>query len=201
MCCMKFDISEMKLPFWFRSEPPMPDDELQKFCAANDFVRVEREASGDILVMSPANSRTILIRTRVRKLLYKWATENAVGVSFKSTCGFKLADGSMRTPDAAWVARSRWNSLKDEERSSFPSICPDFVIEIRSPSDKIDALQAKMQLWIENGASEAWLIDPESKEVSVYRERDSPEIHYDTSSVQAHGVTAGFELVMVNVWV
>lgn len=197
---MNLDLASMAFPLRFRPGQPVSDEELLRFCAANDALRVEREANGEILVMSPANSRTSQINARICRFLTQWADDNNVGISFDSSGGFRLPDGSIRSPDASWVSRSRWSSLSDAQQASFPPICPDFVIELRSPSDKLAAAQAKMKMWIENGALEAWLIDPERTEISVYRSDDSLEQYFDPSSVQGHGVIAGFELVMANVW-
>lgn len=197
---MSFDIAQIALPVRFRLEQPMSDEELLQFCAANDALRVEREPDGEIVVMSPANSRTSRINARICRFLTAWADDNHVGVSFDSSGGFRLPDGSVRSPDAAWVSRSRWNSLTDAQQGSFPPICPDFVIELRSPSDPLAAAQAKMEMWIASGASEAWLIDPERTEVSVYKQDGSIDQHHDPSSVQAYGAMSGFELVMANVW-
>ena len=110
----------------------------------------------------------------------------------------------MRAADAAWVNLRRWKALTDKQRKSFAPICPDFVIEIRSESDKLSGLESKMQQWIANGAEVAWLIDPISRAVSIYRPGDEhaqqPELLADPTSVQGTGPIAGFELVMQRIW-
>ena len=178
----------------------MSDDELLRFCAINDATNVEREPNGDILVMSPANSRTSKMNMRIGRLLDEWAESDGRGVAFDSSGGFTLPDGSMRNPDAAWILRKRWDLLTPAQQSSFAPVCPDFVVELRSPSDKLVEIQSKMQMWIANGADVAWLIDPERKAVAIYRPGDSPEVLHDPSSVQGSGSVAGFELVMARVW-
>ncbi|WP_184214328.1 Uma2 family endonuclease [Granulicella aggregans] len=179
----------------------MTDEEFLRFCAANNFLRVEREVNGEILVMTPANSRTSRINIQISRFLAEWAEEDGRGVAFDSSGGFTLPDGSMRSPDTAWILRSRWNALSDTQQSSFAPICPDFVIELRSPSDKLLAVRAKMEMWIANGAQVAWLIDPERTEISVYRpEEESPDFFFDPSSIQGTGVIAGFELIMARIW-
>jgi Uma2 family endonuclease len=178
----------------------MTDDELLRFCAANDGLRVERAANGEILVMTPAGSKTGKKNADVIIDLGMWNRENDRGVVFESNTGFTLPDGSMLSPDAAWVDRRRWEALSDRDQERFAPICPDFVIELRSPSDNLSELQAKMLQWIANGAQLAWLIDPIEQEVSIYRPGESPEVHHHPTSVQGSGVMAGFELVMARIW-
>ena len=124
----------------------------------------------------------------------------AEGITFDSNTGFTLPDGSMRSPDAAWVEACRWDALSEADQARFSPICPDFVIELRSPSDNIVDLEAKMEQWMANGAQLAWLIDPERKLVAVYRPGDQPEVLHHPTSVQGTGVIAGFELVMARIW-
>jgi len=197
---MSLELTAAQLPFRFRPEQPMSDQDLLSFCARNDFMRVEREANGEILVMTPANSKTSKMNIRIGRLLDEWAEADGRGFAFDSSGGFTLPDTSMRNPDAAWIERSRWESLSNEEQSSFAPICPDFVIELRSPSDRLVMVEAKMEMWLANGAQVAWLIDPARKIVTIYRPGDSPEVLNEPSSVQGSGPLAGFELVMARVW-
>ena len=114
--------------------------------------------------------------------------------------GYTLPDGSVRSPDAAWVSLTKVKSLSEEEKSRFPRLCPDFVIELRSPSDKLAHLQTKMTQWIANGVEVGWLIDPKEKAVTIYRPGDQPEHFVHPTSVQGTGPIAGFELVMSRIW-
>jgi Uma2 family endonuclease len=178
----------------------MTDDELLRFCAANDGLRVERDANGEILVMTPAGSKTGKKNTDVIIDLGIWNRENDRGIAFESNTGFTLPDGSMLSPDAAWVERRRWEALSDRDQERFAPLCPDFVIELRSPSDNLPELKEKMERWIANGAQLAWLIDPIEQQVSIYRPGQSPEVHHHPTSVQGTGVMAGFELLMARIW-
>jgi Uma2 family endonuclease len=197
---MNFALAEMPLPLRFRPETPMSDDELIRFCAANDFLRVERDANGEILVMTPAGNNTGRKNAYLIQVLGTWADADGRGYAFDSNTGFTLPDGSMRSPDAAWVLASRWDALSASDKDRFSPICPDFIIELRSPSDSLAELEAKMEQWIANGAKLAWLIDPERQVVAVYRPNDQPEVHHHPTSVQGKGVVAGFELVMTRIW-
>ncbi len=149
---MNFALAEMPLPLRFRPATPMSDEELMRFCAANDAVRVERDANGEILVMTPAGSMTSSMNSRITRLLDEWAEEDGRGIAFDSNGGFTLPDGAMRAADAAWVERRKWDALKAEEQARFAPLCPDFVIELRSPGDSLPELRTKMQQWIANGA-------------------------------------------------
>lgn len=197
---MNFALQEMPLPLRFRSETPMSDEELMRFSAANESVRVERDANGEILVMTPAGSKTSKMNSRITRFLDAWAEEDGRGVAFDSNGGFTLPDGSMRAPDAAWVELKKWESLSAEDQARYAPICPDFVIELRSQSDSLPELEAKMKQWIANGTKVAWLIDPEQRTVSIYRPDDQPEVLVHPSSVQGDGIVAGFELVMARIW-
>ena|SRR5579862_7338453 len=197
---MNFALAEMPLPLRFRPQTPMSDEELMRFCAANDFLRVERDANGEILVMTPAGSRTSRMNIRIGRLLDEWAEEDGRGVAFDSNGGFTLPDGSMRAADAAWARLTSWNALSARDQARFAPLCPDFVIELRSPSDSLSELKEKMEMWIANGAQLAWLIDPIERTVSVYRPGESPEVNQNPTSVRGSGVMAGFELVMARIW-
>jgi Uma2 family endonuclease len=187
-------------PFRFRPESPMSDEDLMRFCAANGIARVEREVNGEILVMSPAGNRTGRRNAAIVSALDTWAQQDERGYVFDSSTGFTLADGSMRSPDAAWIEAARWNALSKAEQNRFSPICPDFLIELRSQTDDRAQLEAKMAKWISNGAKLAWLIDPERQLVAVYRPGGLPELHHHPTSVQGNGVIAGFELAMARIW-
>jgi Uma2 family endonuclease len=197
---MNFALAEMPLPLRFRPETPMSDEELMRFCAANDFLRVERDANGEILVMTPAGSKTSIMNSRITRLLDEWAEADGRGIAFDSNGGFTLPDGSVRAADAAWVHKSRWEALSEADQARFAPICPDFIIELRSPNDSLAELKQKMEQWIANGVQLGWLIDPENKTVSIYRPGEQPEILTHPTSVQGHGPIAGFELVMQRIW-
>ncbi len=197
---MNFALAEMPLPLRFRPETPMSDEELMRFSAANDSVRVERDANGEILVMTPAGSKTSKMNSRVTRFLDAWAEEDGRGVAFDSNGGFTMPDGSMRAADAAWVELKKWESLSAEDQARYAPICPDFVIELRSQSDSLPELEAKMWQWIANGTKVAWLIDPEQRTVSIYRPDEQTEVLHHPTSVQGNGIVAGFELVMARIW-
>jgi Uma2 family endonuclease len=197
---MNFALSQVELPMRVRFERPMSDKELLRFCAANELLRIERDSNGELIVMSPNNSEGSSFEVEVLLELGNWARADGRGKVFGSSAGFTLPDTSMRAPDASWISLKRWNALTGPQRRSFAPICPEFVIEIRSKSDRLKPLRARMQMWLDNGAQLAWLIDPERKIIEVYRPGEQPEIHDNPSSVQGSGPVRGFELVMANLW-
>ena len=187
-------------PFRFRPETPMSDEDLMRFCAANDIARVEREVDGEILVMSPAGNRTGRRNAAIISALDTWAQKDRRGYVFDSSTGFTLPDGSMRSPDAAWVEATRWNALTKAQQNRFSPICPDFLIELRSQTDDLAQLEAKMVRWLSNGAKLAWLIDPERQVVAVYRPDDQPKLLNQPAILEGSGVVAGFKLAMARIW-
>ncbi len=133
----------------------MTDDELLRFCAANDTLRIEREPNGELIVMTPTGSEGSGMNAEITADLTIWARQDGRGKVFDSNGGFTLPDGSMRAADAAWLLLSRWNKLTLADQKRFAPICPDFVIELRSESDSLKDLQAKMDQWIANSAQAA----------------------------------------------
>jgi len=163
-------------------------------------MRFERDANGEIIVMSPTGTGGGRIETRVNLELGNWARADGRGETCGPTTGFKLPDSSVRAADAAWMSFPRWNALDAEELKHFARACPEFVIEVRSETDRLAELQEKMRMWIANGAELAWLVDPSRKVVEVYRLGEEAEVLAEPSSVQGSGPVVGFELVMARVW-
>jgi Uma2 family endonuclease len=197
---MNLALSQSELPVCLRFERPMTDEEFLRFCAANEPMRVEREANGEIVVMSPAGFGTGRINSRITRCLDEWAEADGRGAVTDSNAGYALPDGSVRAPDAAWISMRRLESLSEEQKTGFPPVCPEFVIELRSPSDKLPDLQEKMKQWIANGVEVGWLIDPKEKSVTIYRPGEQPEVLAQPTSVQGTGPIAGFELVLARIW-
>jgi Uma2 family endonuclease len=197
---MNISIAELPLPARVRPLTPMTDEELFRFCASNEMLRVERDANGELILMSPPGLEGSGSNAGITAALFVWAEQDGRGKVFDATGGFTLPDGSMRIPDGAWVSWPRWNALPRAERKRFGHVVPEFVIELRSETDSLRELKAKMRMWIANGVELAWLVDPKRKVVEIYRPGEQPEIHQDPTSVQGDGPVAGFELVMARVW-
>jgi Uma2 family endonuclease len=191
---------QIELPVRIRPERPMTDEALMRFCAVNDLLRVERDANGELIVMSPTGGGTSKTNSELNFQLVLYARETGSGAIFDSNGGFTLPDGSMRSPDASLVSWPRWNALSKRDQERFAPICPEFVIELRSPSDSLTELQAKMRIWIANGAQLAWLIDPSRQTVEIYRPGREPEILEGGSCIEGEGPVAGFVLDLARIW-
>lgn len=197
---MQFAVSHLALPVRIRPERPMTDDELLRFSAANELLRIERDANGELIVMSPSGSGKGRTNSELNFQLAAWARQTNSGPTFDSNAGFTLPDGSVRSPDASWLAWDRWNALTPEQRKGFAPICPEFVIELRSPSDSLSELQTKMEMWTGNGSELAWLVDPERRAVEIYRPGQQPEVQEGHSAVYGEGPVAGFVLELGRIW-
>jgi Uma2 family endonuclease len=197
---MNVALSDAVLPARLRFDRPLTDDELFDFCVENETLRVERDSNGELILMSPTGLEGSSLNLKVSAYLALWVDQMGGGIAFDSNGGFTLPDGSMRSPDAAWMSQARWDALSRREQKRFGHVSPEFVVEIRSESDGLAELQDKMKMWIANGVELAWLIDPRRRVVEVYRAGEEPEVHEDPTSVQGDGPVRGFKLVMGRVW-
>ena len=197
---MNLALEGVELPIRLRLERPLTDLELMRFCTVNEMVRVERDANGELILMSPTGLEGSSWNAELNSELVVWARQDGRGKVFDSNGGFTLPDGSMRAPDAAWVSWRRWNAVSRDEQKRFGRVSPEFVIEMRSENDRLPMLQEKMRLWIANGVELAWLIDPQRKVVEVYRPGEEPEVHEQPTSVEGSGPVAGFSLVLERIW-
>ena len=154
-------------------------------CLVNRDLRIERTASGEVIIMSPAFSDTGNRNFKIAVQLGNWAEEDGTGETFDSSAGFTLPNGATRSPDVSWIKLERWNALTEEQKASFAPICPDFVIELRSSSDTLKGLQKKMQEYIDNGVSLGLLIDRKNRKVYIYRPDCEPEILDNPETVSA----------------
>lgn len=196
-------VQNSQLSFLVLHWPPslhLVDEQFFDFCQANKELRIERTAQGDYEIMAPTGGETGWRNSRLTTLLSIWAEQESSGVVFDSSTGFILPNGAIRSPDVSWLKKSRLAVLTPEQKQRFLPLCPDFVIELCSPSDSVKALQEKMQEYIENGVGLGWLIDPEARRVYVFRpdqeifSLDNPEILSEDDALK------GFKLDMKKVW-
>jgi len=176
--------------------PKMSDDEFDAFCLANPNLRIEQDPHGNITVLMPNSYDSGNHECEALLDLGMWNRRTKLGKVFSPSTLFKLPDGSKRMPDAAWVSLEKHHQLSAEERQSFAHIVPDFVIEVRSPSDSPSALRTKMRsVWIANGVRLAWLLDPVEQQAWVFR-ADGSETHLPdfTQTLSGEEVLPGFEL-------
>lgn len=172
----------------------LTDEQFFMLCQINRDLRLERTANGELIIMAPVGGEGGHRNIKLSFQLEAWSSQNNLGFAFDSSTGFKLPNGADRSPDAAWVRRDRWDALTPEQKRRFPPLCPDFVIELRSESDSLQTLQAKMQEYIDNGAQLGWLIDPKTQQVEIYRPGPSIEVLQSPETVLGEEILPGFVL-------
>ena len=180
----------------------LTDEQLLEFCAVNDVLRIERNASGELEILPPANITSDNQNMRIAVDLSLWARADGSGEVFGPTAGFTLPNGAIRSPDAAWILKRRLAELPDAEKRRFAGISPDFVIELRSPSDRLPGLHAKMDEYMENGVRLGWLIDPldPRRRVYVYRPGAPVEILEGPATLSGEPELPGFILDLQAIW-
>jgi len=176
------------------------EDQFYEFCRINRELRIERNAEGAVAVMGPAGWETAERNARITFRLTDWAIGNGTGRAADSSAGYLLPNGAMRSPDASWVSNERLASVTPEQRSKFLPLCPDFVIELRSPTDRLARLQDKMAEYMANGTKLGWLIDPLNRRVFVYRPGMGVETLEAPEHVSGHPALEGFRLELGIVW-
>ena len=168
--------------------------QFEQLAIANRDVRLERTATGEIIIMPPTGGNTGKRNLDIEGQLWLWNRQTQLSIAFNSSTGFCLPNGAYRSPDAAWVSQARWDALTPEQQETFPPLSPDFVIELRSKTDNMEALREKMQEYLNNGTSLGWLIDPKNKKVEIYRRDRAVEVLDNPVSLSGEDVLAGFSL-------
>jgi Uma2 family endonuclease len=175
-------------------------EEYRAFCEANPDLRIERSSEGHLIVMGPAHTRSGDQNAELTTQLRVWSKKDGTGVSLDSSTGFDLPNGSNRSPDASWVLKSRIQALRPEQRVEYMEICPDFVVELRSSSDRLVELRAKMQEYLACGAKLGWLIDPSQRRVWIYRPGVNVEALDEPSTLSGEPLLPGFVLDLIPIW-
>jgi Uma2 family endonuclease len=189
---MKFIVD--KAEWHFPDRWSMTDDEFFEFASQMNENRIERDKHGNILIMPQVGGNTGEFEVNAAFYIKLWAMKNG-GRVFGSNTAFSLPNGAVRSPDAAWIADERYNRVPKELQKKFPPICPDFVIEVRSPSDNLRPIQEKMEEYVENGALLGFLIDPLQQKAWIYRQNEIPQLVEGFSgSLSGEYVMPGFEL-------
>jgi len=178
----------------------MTDDRFIQFCQVNPDWRLERTAEGDIVIMPPAFPETGYRNLDLGAQLFQWTRRDRTGRAFDSSTGFKLPDGAILSPDASWISKARFARLSKPKRQKFWQICPDFVVELRSSTERLSVLQDKMKEYMANGAHLGWLIDPLTREVHVYRPRGEVRRLKNPRTVSGDPVLRGFILDLTEIW-
>lgn len=178
----------------------LSESEFFDFCQLNRELRIERSHDGELIIMPPASSDSGRRNLSLAAQLWIWSQRDGTGESFDSSAGFRLPNGATRSPDAAWIKRERWDALTADEQEEFAPLAPDFVAELRSKTDSLRGLRAKMREYIENGVRLAWLIDPTRQRVEVFRPGRQPEPIDHPTQLIADPELPGFVLDLRQVW-
>jgi Uma2 family endonuclease len=192
---MSFAIDDAYLPATLNCHP-MTDEEFMEFCQEHPDLNFEMTAEGELIVMAPTHSLTGARNSRICRYLDIWTEQDGRGSCFDSSSGYVLPNGARRSPDASWVLNSRIKPGED----GFLHLCPDFVIELKSSSDRLGKLKEKMREYMANGAQLGWLINPDNRSVIIYRPGVEPEIRRDIDSVAGEGPVATFMLDLPFIW-
>jgi len=196
---MQLTVNQLGSPLRIIPPEPLSVEQFWQISSENPDLRMEREANGDLIVMTPTTRRTGFRNSLITIAVGIWAKQDGRGYAFDSNTGYLLPDGSILSPDASWVSRDRWTPTSDDEYTTV--LAPDFVIELRSKSDRLRPLQQKMKTWIDNGVQLAWLVDPEHKTVEVYRRgTDRVDILEGVTAVYGEAPVGGFILELVEIW-
>ena len=178
----------------------LSEEQLFDLCQANGELRIERDEYGELIIMPPTGGETCDRESEIITQLRTWAKRDRTGKAFGSSTGFTLSNGAMRSPDAAWLPLSKWNALTAKQRKKFLPLCPDFVVELRFPTDSLAALKKKMREYLDNGAEMGLLVDPEQRRVHVYRRGRKVQILEDPKTVACDPLLPGFALDVREIW-
>ena len=172
----------------------LSDEQFYQLCLDNQNWQLERTVKGELVIMSPVGGISGNREADLITDLNLWNRQTQLGRVFSSSTIFRLPEGGDRSPDAAWVANERWESLTPEAQEKFPPICPDFVIELRSRTDSLSQLQEKMQEYLNSGLRLGWLINPQAQQVEIYRPNQTVEIVQLPVSLSGEDTLPGFVL-------
>lgn len=176
------------------------DDQFFALCLQNRDLRIEQTAEGDLIIMPPTGFGTGRRNNEIARQLGNWAVQDGRGIAVDSSTGFTLPSGAKKSPDASWVLRSRLAPLTPEQKEKLLPLCPDFVVELRSPSDSLEDTQEKMQEYLDNGARLGWLLDAPQKRVFVYRPGKDVETLDAPATISADPELPGFTLELALIW-
>ena len=175
-------------------------EQFKELCIKYDELRLELTSTGELIVMPGTGSKTGDRNAELTSQLRVWTKKDRTGISFDSSTMFALPNGAIRSPDGAWARREKWDSLSERQQESFAPICPDFVVELRSPGDRLSRVRAKVVEYMENGALQGWLIDPFEFRVHVYRPDHEVVILESPETVSGDPLLPGFTLSLMELW-
>jgi len=178
----------------------LSDEQFYQLCQDHRDLKFERTALGELVIVTPVGGEGGSWEADLIGDLVYWNRQTQLGKVFSSSTCFKLPNGALRSPDAAWVILERWNQLTPEQQKRFPPICPDFVIELRSESDALEPLQQKMQEYISSGVQLGWLINPQKRQVEIYRVNQDRQILENPKQLSGENVLPDFVFNLSTLW-
>jgi Uma2 family endonuclease len=178
----------------------LTDEQFYQLCQDNETLRFERNSKGELIIMPPTGGETSNRNAGLTAQIWVWNEQTQLGKVFDSSGGFKLPNGADRSPDASWVKLERWNALTPEQKTKFAPLCPDFVVELLSPSDSLKDTQEKMKEYRDNGARLGWLINRKSRQVEIYRQEQDVEVVENPVALSSEDVLPGFLLYLASIW-
>ncbi|MEG3858329.1 Uma2 family endonuclease [Microcoleus sp. herbarium12] len=184
----------------FNAIAQITDDQFYQLCRANPDVKFERNAQGEIIVMSPTGGETGNYNSEINADFVIWNRKTQLGVCFDSSTCFKLASGANRSPDVSWIKKERWDALTLEQKQKFPPIAPDFVLELMSPTDSLKDTQNKMQEYMDNQVKLGWLINRKTRRVEIYRQGQEKQILECPTELSGEDILPGFVLNLQALW-
>jgi Uma2 family endonuclease len=176
-------------------------EQFYQLCEENPDLQLERNAQGELVIMPPTGGETGRSNVNLILQLASWNEQKQLGEVFDSSTGFTLPNGADRSPDVSWVEKSRWDSLTKKQKEKFIPLCPDFTIEIMSPSDTLKKVQEKMHEYMSNGCRLGWLINRKKQELEIYRIGQNVEILKSPQTLSGETVLPGFVLSLEKIWV
>lgn len=171
-------------------------EQFYRLCMANRDISLERSPKGELIIVAPVGGEGGSQEANLIGDVIIWNRQTGLGVVFSSSTIFSLPDQGDRSPDVAWVQSERWNALTQAEREKFPPICPDFVIELRSRTDRLKPLQEKMQEYLDSGLRLGWLINPQDRQVEIYRVGQAVKVVELPATLSGENVLPGLNLIL-----
>ena len=184
----------------FNAIAQITDDQFYQLCRENPDVKFERNAQGEIIVISPTGGETGNSNAEINADFGIWNRCTKLGVCFDSSTCFKLPNGANRSPDVSWIKLDRWDALTPEQKQKFPPIAPDFVLELMSPTDSLKDTQDKMQEYMDNQVKLGWLINRKMRRVEIYRQGQEKEILECPAELSGENILPGFVLNLQTLW-
>lgn len=176
------------------------DEVLEQLCRENPEAKLETNARGQLIIMSPTGSQSGKFNLSLSSQVWYWNSQTLLGVAFDSSTGFKLSNGAVRSPDVSWIAIAKWNALTDKQKRGFAPIDPDFVIELMFPTDVILELQQKMSEYMACGVRLGWLINPDEKQVEIYRQGQDKQLLSSPISLSGEDILPGLTVDLAEIF-